>query len=199
MLQTAVNLNEFQYETLLLASGIMQKYGGNTTFSRWHLESLKIQLQENTEIYFTSTKLERNGRNYYFISLNRPRYPNPRLQVYYNNDRLLRPRAHRLEPNHHHIIERLCHERRVAENYQQPPALIDEVNDNELALVTEEDIDEQADNEEQQHVYMLDKDMIAEDHIEHHQNNLLIDEEIVKKKQGTRKRALRISSHHKNN
>jgi hypothetical protein len=38
MLQTAVNLNEFQYETLLLANGIMQRYGGNTTFSRGHLE-----------------------------------------------------------------------------------------------------------------------------------------------------------------
>ena len=81
MLQTAVNLNEFQYETLLLASGIMQRYGDNITFSRRHLESLKIQLQENTEIYFTSTKLERNGRNYYFITLNRPRHPNPRHQA----------------------------------------------------------------------------------------------------------------------
>jgi hypothetical protein len=145
MLQTAVNLNEFQYETLLLASGIMQRYGGNTTFSRRHLESLKIQLQENTEIYFTS---ERNGRNYYFISLNRPRYPNPRLQVYYNNDRPLRPHARRLGPNHRHIIERLCRKYHDAENYQQPPALIDEVNNNELALVIEEDIDEQAGNEE---------------------------------------------------
>ncbi len=79
MLQTAINLNEFQHETLLLASGFMQRYGGNTTFNRQNLESLKIQLQENLQIYFTSTKLERNGRNYYFISLDRPRHPNPRL------------------------------------------------------------------------------------------------------------------------
>ncbi len=38
MLQTAVNLNEFQYETLMLASDIMQRYGDNITFSRWYLE-----------------------------------------------------------------------------------------------------------------------------------------------------------------
>ena len=144
MLQTAENLNEFQYETLLLASGIMQRYGDNTTFSRRHLESLKIQLQENIEIYFTSTKLERNGRNYYFISLGRPRYANPRLQANYNNDRLLRPRALRLELHHHLIIERLCRERHDAENGQNPPVLIDEneINDNELAMVIEEGVDE---------------------------------------------------------
>jgi hypothetical protein len=123
MLQTAVNLNEFQYETLLLASGVMQSYGGNTTFSRRHLESLKIQLQENTEIYFTSPKLERNGRSYYFISLDRPRYPNLRLQVNYNNNHLLRPRARHLAPHRHHIIERLCHERHEAENVQPRKAL----------------------------------------------------------------------------
>ena len=116
MLQTAVNLNEFQYETLLLASGVMQSYGGNTTFSRRHLESLKIQLQENIEMYFTSTKLERNGRNYYFISLDRPRHPNPRLQVNYNHNHLLQSPAHRLEPHHHLIIERICHECHDAEN-----------------------------------------------------------------------------------
>jgi hypothetical protein len=158
MLQTAGSLNEFQYETLLLASGIMQRYGDNTTCSRRHLESLKIQLQENLEIYFTSTKLERNGINYYFISLDKPRHPNPRLQANYNNDRLLRPRAHHLKPQHHLIIERLCRERHDAENFQHPPALIheNEVNDNELALVIEEDQDERAGNEEQQHVYLPD-------------------------------------------
>jgi hypothetical protein len=81
MLQTAIDLNNFQYETMLLASGIMQRYGDNITFSRRHLESLKIQLQEDLEIYITSTKLERNGRKYYFISLYRPTHLNPRHQA----------------------------------------------------------------------------------------------------------------------
>jgi hypothetical protein len=176
MLQTAENLNEFQYETLLLASGIMQRYGGNTTFSRRHLESLKIQLQENLQIYFTSTKLERNGRNYYFISLDRPRHPNPRHQANYNNDRLLRPRAHRLKPNTHHIIERLCRERHEADNVQPLPALFDEneVNDNEQALVLVEDVDKREGNDEQQaNIPMIEE--IEERHVNGHQNYILID------------------------
>jgi hypothetical protein len=155
----------------------MQRYGDNITFSRRHLESLKIQLQENIEVHFMSTKLDRNGRNYYFISLGRPRYPNPRLQAYYNNDRLLHPRAHRLEAHHHLIIERLCHERRDAENFQIPPALIDkhEVNDNELALVIEEDLNELAHNEQHQAdvPVRVERD---EHHVDDHQNNHLIDE-----------------------
>ncbi len=72
----AVNLNVFQYETPLLASGIMQRYGKDVIFSRWHLES---QLQENTEVCYTAASLDSNGRNYYFIRLDIPRHPNPRL------------------------------------------------------------------------------------------------------------------------
>jgi hypothetical protein len=36
-LQTAVNLNEFQYEILMLASGILQRYGKNLVFDGQHL------------------------------------------------------------------------------------------------------------------------------------------------------------------
>jgi hypothetical protein len=39
MLQTATELNEFQYETLLLASGIFQRRGANIVVSRHHLEN----------------------------------------------------------------------------------------------------------------------------------------------------------------
>jgi hypothetical protein len=59
-LKTAVNLNEFQYETLLLASGILQRYGDNLVVSRRHLDSLKIQLQERLEVFFNQTKLQVN-------------------------------------------------------------------------------------------------------------------------------------------
>jgi hypothetical protein len=51
-----------------------------------------------------------------------------------------------------------CHD---AKNFQHPPALIheNEVNANEISLVIEEDLDQQAGNEEQQHVYVPDGEM----------------------------------------
>jgi hypothetical protein len=72
-LQTAVNLNEFQYKTLLLASGILQRYGNNLVFSRRHLDSLKVQLQEYLELFFNQMKLHVNDRKIYFICLGRPK------------------------------------------------------------------------------------------------------------------------------
>ncbi len=52
MLQIATGLNEFQYEILLLASGIFQRRGENIVISKWHLENLWQQLQENMQLYY---------------------------------------------------------------------------------------------------------------------------------------------------
>ncbi len=60
-LQTATELNEFQYETLLLASGIFQRRGANIIVSRRHLENLRQHLQENIQLYYDLTSLERGG------------------------------------------------------------------------------------------------------------------------------------------
>ena len=55
-LQMATGLNEFQYETLLVASGIFQRRGANLVVSRRHLDYLRRQLQENIQLYDELTK-----------------------------------------------------------------------------------------------------------------------------------------------
>jgi hypothetical protein len=45
-LQLAINLKDFQYETLLLASGIFNKRGNLLCISRQHIEELQALLQK---------------------------------------------------------------------------------------------------------------------------------------------------------
>jgi hypothetical protein len=45
-LQLAVNLNDYQYETLLLASGILNQRGNLLCISRQHIEELQDAVQE---------------------------------------------------------------------------------------------------------------------------------------------------------
>lgn len=63
-------LTEFQYETLLLACGIYQRGGENIGISNRHLDYLKIQLQENLELNYSYTKLQRGERS--LVCLSRP-------------------------------------------------------------------------------------------------------------------------------
>ena len=137
-LQTAVNLNEFQYETLLLASGILQRYGDNLVFSRRHLDSLKIQPQENLEVYFNQTKLLVNERKIYFICIGRPRHPNPKMQMRDNTIRVLRPRRGHPTPQHRTQIQQLCDERLPPQRELEPPLIDEVVNDNEQGFVADE-------------------------------------------------------------
>jgi hypothetical protein len=113
-LQTATELNEFQYETLLLASGIFKRRGANIVVSRRHLENLRQHLQENIQLYYDLTSLERGGVKIYFLSLALPRFPNPRLQMEQGNVRILPPHCGNLTPQQQLQIQHLCHER-------QPP------------------------------------------------------------------------------
>ncbi len=110
-LQTSVNLNEFQYETLLLASGILQRYGDNLVFSRRHLDSLKVQLQENFESFFNQSKLQVDQRKIYFICIGRLRHPNPKTQITDNTIRLLCRCHGNLTPQQRTQIQQLCDER----------------------------------------------------------------------------------------
>ncbi len=65
----ATELNEFQYESLFLASGIFQRRGATIVISRRHLDYLRQQLQENVLINYELTSLVRGGNKLYFISL----------------------------------------------------------------------------------------------------------------------------------
>ncbi len=163
-LQTAVNLNEFQYETLLLACGILQRYGDNLVFSRRHLDSLKVQLQENLELFFNQTKIHVNERTIYFICIGRPRHPNPKTQMRDNNIRLLRPRAAILTPQQRNQILLLCDERLPPPPEHplllepEPPLIDGDEDNNELEdiMEVEEHVGDEIDDEEQNlHSYQL--------------------------------------------
>ena len=110
-LQVATGITEFQYETLLLACGIYQRRGDNIGISNRHLDYLKIQLQENVELNYSYTKLQRGERSLYFICKRRPRHPNPRQQLQDNNIRILRPRGNQLDLPYRCIIDGLCIQR----------------------------------------------------------------------------------------
>jgi hypothetical protein len=160
-LQTAVNLNEFQYETLLLASCILQRYGENLVFSRRHLDSLKIQLQENLEVYFNQTKLLVNERKIYFICIGRPRHSNPKMQMRDNTIRVLCPCAADLTPQQRNQIQLLCNERKPPPPEPEPQLLDEDEDDNEQGFIEEEalveeqqqNVDEIIDHQQQLHPY----------------------------------------------
>ncbi len=78
---------------------------------------LRHHLQENIQLHYDLTSLERGGVKIYFISLGLPRFPNPILQLEQDNVRVLRPRCGNLTPQQHLQIQQLCHER------QPPPPL----------------------------------------------------------------------------
>ena len=61
-LQLATSLSDFQYKTILLASGIMFKSGNTTTFSKQHLEHLKNALQESLILNITLSQLQGTGK-----------------------------------------------------------------------------------------------------------------------------------------
>ena len=50
-LQVAINLNDYQYETVLLASGILNNIGNLLCISRQHIEELQTALQENVILH----------------------------------------------------------------------------------------------------------------------------------------------------
>jgi hypothetical protein len=57
-IQVATSLTEVEWETVLLASGIMFKSGNTTTFSKQHLEHLKNALQESLILNITLSQLQ---------------------------------------------------------------------------------------------------------------------------------------------
>ncbi len=55
-LQLAVNLNDYQFETLLLASEISNQRGNLLCISRQHIEELQKAVQENITLHYSRPK-----------------------------------------------------------------------------------------------------------------------------------------------
>ena len=60
-LQLATSLTAFEYETLLMSSGIIFKKGDVTMYSKAQLDHLQEGLKDSFTIYINRSKIERNG------------------------------------------------------------------------------------------------------------------------------------------
>ena len=92
-LQAATSLNAEEYETLLLASGIMVKKGDTTVYSNSKLEYLQGILRGRLDIHICRSKIDRNGIPLYFIAVEHPTFRNPSLQAKAEDLRVL-PNRH---------------------------------------------------------------------------------------------------------
>jgi hypothetical protein len=118
----AISLDERQYDTLLLRSGIRVKRGGLYGISTDQLACLKIILQGQHDLKFTKTK-SIAGKRRVFICIGNPSSRTPKLQE--ASDRLLplRPRIRQLPAPDIAVINRLCHERNA---HEEPELIVDE-------------------------------------------------------------------------
>jgi hypothetical protein len=80
-LQVAINLNDYQYETVLLASGILNKRGNLLCISRQHIEELQREIQENVTLHCSKAKVQRYGTHNYYICIGEPTHPDPIIQA----------------------------------------------------------------------------------------------------------------------
>ena len=66
-LNVAIQLNEDNYTTFMLATGIMSQRGINIVISLDHLEFLKAALEENLTIHISWASIR--NKNHYFVPL----------------------------------------------------------------------------------------------------------------------------------
>ena len=78
-LNVAIQLNQENYTTFMLATGIMSQRGINIVISLDHLEFLKAALQENMTIHISWASIR--NKNHYFVAIDRPTYPSPIRQL----------------------------------------------------------------------------------------------------------------------
>ena len=65
----AIQRNEQNYSTLMLATGNMTQRGINIVISLKHLEFLKAALQENMTIHISWASVQ--NKNHYFVAIDR--------------------------------------------------------------------------------------------------------------------------------
>ena len=120
-LQAATSLNEEEYETLLLASGITVKKGDTTVYSNSKLEYLQGILRGRLDIHICRSKIDRNGIPLYFIAVERPKFRNPSEQAKGNITGIDEPNqpSNGLDDESIRLLERLCTERASATNDEE--------------------------------------------------------------------------------
>jgi hypothetical protein len=113
-----------EYETILLASGIMVKKGDTTVYSYSKLEYLQGVLHGRLNIHICRSKIDRNGIALYFVAVERPTFRNPSLQGKAEDLRVL-PNRHGngLDEERVLLLERLCAERAST---NEPELIVDE-------------------------------------------------------------------------
>jgi hypothetical protein len=77
--RTAIQLDEEDYTSLMLSTGIMTQKGAKKIISLQHLEFFQAALQEYMTLYITKAYIA--NKNQYFLSINRPTYHSPARQL----------------------------------------------------------------------------------------------------------------------
>ena len=147
-IQVATSLTAGEWETILLASGIMFKRGNTTMFSKQHLEYLKIALQGNLILHIGPSQLQGTGKQLFFISVGKPLFQNPIEQSKKNPRVLPNCNSSRLDNERLHLLARLCAERAsteepeliVEEQLLPPPHQIEQQHEQQNALPPQADV-----------------------------------------------------------
>jgi hypothetical protein len=114
-LRVAISLDERQYDTLLLRSGIRVKRGGLYGISTDQLAYLKTTVRRQHDLRFTRYQLKSGGKRSAFISIGEPTFRNPSLQAKRNPRVLQNCRGNGLNEAQLRLLERLCAERATGE------------------------------------------------------------------------------------
>ena len=104
-------LTDFQLETLLYSTAILQKHGEETHFSLVIMDNLKSTFCTGMPLHIQQYKLIRGGPNHYFICIGRPNQNNtPKTQLQKADCCIIqRPQcSNQLEPAILMAIQHLC-------------------------------------------------------------------------------------------
>ena len=122
-LQLATSLSMFEYESILLASGIMAKQGNSYAIKKTKLAELKDALKENLTLHITRSQIQRPGANSYFVAVERPTFRNPLEQAKANIILLPNRHGNGLDEVRLRLLARLCAEHAADE---EPELIVDE-------------------------------------------------------------------------
>ena len=107
-LNTAIQLDEEDYTSLMLSTGIMTQKGANKIISLQHLEFLQAALQEYITLYIT--KAYTANKNQYFLSIDRPTYHSPARQLKDNPRIIINRGGNQLDAGSRLLLDNLLRE-----------------------------------------------------------------------------------------
>ena len=113
-LQLATSLSDFQYKTILLASGIMAKRGDSYAFKKNGIEGLQVALKDSLNIHVTRCQFQKGGKHEFWIAVGKPEFRNPIEQVKANPTIPESQSGNVLDENSRRFLQHLCDERITA-------------------------------------------------------------------------------------